>query len=185
MAFAMLQQRCNSSLGACSTARSSSSSSSTSSAPRRALLQMATQSPRNALVVTRAGGGAGGFDKSSNKKKADAIPDGFKRMDPELVGGSSAAAAATKSAAARPTKVGAGGAPVGVGWSKIGAIEEFVVGKATKPVITASGLQIMLYKWKGVVYCSDAASTAFQFPMTDAKVVVGVLFVFVFVFRFC
>jgi nitrite reductase/ring-hydroxylating ferredoxin subunit len=47
---------------------------------------------------------------------------------------------------------------------------EFEIGKTTKPLILASGKAIMLYRLGDKVFCSDANSTAYQYPLTDAKV---------------
>eukprot|EP00879_Flechtneria_rotunda_P002047 GHRR01002226.1.p1 GENE.GHRR01002226.1~~GHRR01002226.1.p1 ORF type:complete len:225 (+),score=52.89 GHRR01002226.1:244-918(+) len=44
------------------------------------------------------------------------------------------------------------------------------LGKATKPVELATGRVLMLYKFDNKVYISDANSTAYQYPMTDARV---------------
>lgn len=42
------------------------------------------------------------------------------------------------------------------------------VGKTAKPFELASRT-VMLYKFDGMVYVSDAQSTAYQYPMTDAR----------------
>jgi hypothetical protein len=42
------------------------------------------------------------------------------------------------------------------------------VGKTAKPFELASRT-VMLYKFEGMVYVSDAQSTAYQYPMTDAR----------------
>eukprot|EP00877_Chromochloris_zofingiensis_P012016 jgi/Chrzof1/7068/Cz02g09170.t1 len=55
-------------------------------------------------------------------------------------------------------------------WSKLADLSVFELGKTTKPIITASNIPLMLYKFQGRVYCSDANSTAYKYPLTDAKV---------------
>ena len=44
------------------------------------------------------------------------------------------------------------------------------IGKNTKPIELATGRTLMLYKFENMVFISDANSTAYQFPMTDARV---------------
>lgn len=44
------------------------------------------------------------------------------------------------------------------------------IGKNTKPIELATGKTLMLYKFDGMLYISDANSTAYQYPMVDAKV---------------
>ena len=46
--------------------------------------------------------------------------------------------------------------------------QDFPVGKTAKPFELASRT-IMVYKFDGMVFASDAASTAYQYPMTDAQ----------------
>lgn len=49
-------------------------------------------------------------------------------------------------------------------------VNDIPIGKNTKPVELATGRTLMLYKFENMVFISDANSTAYQFPMTDAKV---------------
>ena len=42
--------------------------------------------------------------------------------------------------------------------------------RAIKPVTLASNSIVMLYKYGSLVYCSAPNSTAFQFPLTDARI---------------
>lgn len=42
-------------------------------------------------------------------------------------------------------------------------------GRPTLPVILRDKSAVVLYKWEDEVYCSDANSTAFKFPLVDAK----------------
>lgn len=39
-----------------------------------------------------------------------------------------------------------------------------------KAITLAAGRTLVLYKHQGIVYCSDVNSTAYQFPMADAKI---------------
>jgi nitrite reductase/ring-hydroxylating ferredoxin subunit len=50
----------------------------------------------------------------------------------------------------------------------VDAVASFV-SKPIKPVILATGRAIMLYKVGETVYCSDAASTAYSYPLADAN----------------
>lgn len=47
---------------------------------------------------------------------------------------------------------------------------DVAIGRNTKPIELATGRTLMLYKFENMVFISDANSTAYQFPMTDAKV---------------
>lgn len=38
-----------------------------------------------------------------------------------------------------------------------------------RPVELATGRTLMLYSFEGNIYVSDAASTAYQYPLVDAK----------------
>jgi hypothetical protein len=50
-------------------------------------------------------------------------------------------------------------------------VGDIPAGRVTKPVILGgSGQAIVLYSFKGKLYCSDSSSTAFQYPLVDAKV---------------
>ena len=42
-------------------------------------------------------------------------------------------------------------------------------GRPTLPVILRDKSAVVLYKWEDDVYCSDANSTAFKFPLVDAS----------------
>ena len=45
-------------------------------------------------------------------------------------------------------------------------------GKQTKSIIMPGNKQaIVVYRADGEVYCSDASSTAYQFPLSNAKVI--------------
>jgi len=46
--------------------------------------------------------------------------------------------------------------------------QDMPLGKTAKPVELASRT-IMVYRFDGMVFVSDAASTAYQYPMTDAR----------------
>lgn len=43
----------------------------------------------------------------------------------------------------------------------------------TLPVITSNGIALVLYRVDGTYFCSDANSTAYRFPMSDAKIFQG------------
>eukprot|EP00803_Ostreobium_quekettii_P001458 evm.model.scf_161.13 EVM.evm.TU.scf_161.13 scf_161:124603-128203(-) len=58
------------------------------------------------------------------------------------------------------------------GWEEMGTVDGFK-GKNTQSVILDSGVAFVLYTVDGTVYCSDANSTAFKFPLSDAKIVKG------------
>ena len=45
--------------------------------------------------------------------------------------------------------------------------------RPTKAVVLKDKSVVMLYNVDGDVYCSDANSTAFQYPLTHAKIVKG------------
>ena len=44
-------------------------------------------------------------------------------------------------------------------------------GKPTLPKILRDNTAIVLYKVGGELYCSDANSTAFKFPLIDANII--------------
>lgn len=46
--------------------------------------------------------------------------------------------------------------------------QDMPVGKTAKPIELASRA-VMVYRFDGMVFVSDAASTAYQYPMTDAR----------------
>ena len=45
--------------------------------------------------------------------------------------------------------------------------------RPTRAVVLKDKSVVMLYKVNGDVYCSDANSTAFKFPLTHAKILKG------------
>ena len=47
--------------------------------------------------------------------------------------------------------------------------------RPTRAVVLKDKSVVMLYNVDGEVYCSDANSTAFKFPLTHAKIVKGKL----------
>lgn len=47
-------------------------------------------------------------------------------------------------------------------------MNDFPLGKTTKPIELATRT-VMVYKFDGRVFVSDASSTAYQYPLTDAK----------------
>ncbi len=51
----------------------------------------------------------------------------------------------------------------------VDAVQSFV-SKPIKPIILATGKAICLYKVGDQIYCSDANSTAYQYPLADANI---------------
>lgn len=47
-------------------------------------------------------------------------------------------------------------------------VQDFPLGRTAKPIELATR-NVMVYKFDGMVFVSDAASTAYQYPMTDAR----------------
>ena len=45
--------------------------------------------------------------------------------------------------------------------------------QAICPVITTTGLPVMLYRVREKVFCSEANATAYRFPMNDARIFDG------------
>lgn len=58
-------------------------------------------------------------------------------------------------------------------WISVGSLAEFPEDRATRAVVLKDKSVVMLYNVDGDVYCSDANSTAFKFPLTHAKIVKG------------
>lgn len=57
------------------------------------------------------------------------------------------------------------------GWTRIADISEIPTERRTLPVEVSSVLSVMLYLTpSGRLFCSDANSTAFKFPLTDAVI---------------
>lgn len=56
------------------------------------------------------------------------------------------------------------------GWKRVGDLSIFPFDRNTKPV-EIDNVALMLYKFNGMVYVSDARSTAYQYPLTDAKLI--------------
>ncbi|KAK9809056.1 hypothetical protein WJX72_008605 [[Myrmecia] bisecta] len=56
-------------------------------------------------------------------------------------------------------------------WVPVARLDELTEEKPTKPIILKDGTAIMLYQVDDEIYCSDANSTAFQFPLANAKIV--------------
>ncbi|KAK9865964.1 hypothetical protein WJX84_008882 [Apatococcus fuscideae] len=57
------------------------------------------------------------------------------------------------------------------GWEIAAFLSDFPADRPTKPLFLDDGTAIMLYRaLDGNVYCTNANSTAFQFPLTNAKV---------------
>ncbi|KAI8474048.1 MAG: hypothetical protein J3K34DRAFT_518543 [Monoraphidium minutum] len=118
---------------------------------------------------------SGGFGKTSNKKKVNtsggmAIPLPKQKKEkaaappppPGAPVGAAVAAAAAQAAAAR-TK--------GSDWAVVGKVDElFSAEKPARPVILPSGVKVCVYKFGSKVFASQLESTAYQFPLFDAKV---------------
>ncbi|GBF87826.1 hypothetical protein Rsub_00537 [Raphidocelis subcapitata] len=59
----------------------------------------------------------------------------------------------------------------GSGWVTLGKVAElFTLEKPNRPIILPSGVKICIYKFGNKVFASELESTAFQFPLFDAKV---------------
>ncbi|DBA96892.1 TPA: hypothetical protein ACH3X3_013047 [Trebouxia sp. C0006] len=58
-------------------------------------------------------------------------------------------------------------------WISVGSLAEFPGDRPTRAVVLKDKSVVMLYNVDGDVYCSDANSTAFKFPLTHAKIVKG------------
>ncbi|KAG1658722.1 hypothetical protein FOA52_002737 [Chlamydomonas sp. UWO 241] len=54
------------------------------------------------------------------------------------------------------------------GWRGVGTLSEMFVAKPTKAAVV-NETQLCVYQWNGRVYASAANSTAFQYPLIDAK----------------
>lgn len=109
-----------------------------------------------------------GFGKS-NKKKVDTsggsyTTAGKRRVNivEELSGGSGKSQQQAATSTPKPDTA--------AGWIEIADVSLFS-SKQVKPVILAAGKAVMLYQHNNKVYCSDANSTAFEYPLTDAKIV--------------
>jgi hypothetical protein len=56
------------------------------------------------------------------------------------------------------------------GWTDLKLkADAFPLGKTAKPVELVGGRALMVYRYDGKVFVSDANSTAYQYPMTDAR----------------
>lgn len=55
-------------------------------------------------------------------------------------------------------------------WYSVARMSDFKDGKQTHPVILANNQAIVLYNVGGKLYCSDANSTAFKFPLVNAEI---------------
>ncbi|KAK9822950.1 hypothetical protein WJX74_008206 [Apatococcus lobatus] len=57
------------------------------------------------------------------------------------------------------------------GWETAARLSDFPADRPTKPLFLDDGTAIMLYRAvDGNVYCTNANSTAFQFPLTNARI---------------
>ena len=63
------------------------------------------------------------------------------------------------------------GSTPGEGWFEVANIDVFSDGRDKKPIILANGQSLMLYKVDDDLYASEANSTAYKFPLTDAKII--------------
>ncbi|WIA30630.1 hypothetical protein OEZ86_000708 [Tetradesmus obliquus] len=137
------------------------------SCSRRPFSSSTTPPVISRLVVCKAGG-AGGFGKSNKKKVSTeggmVIPEDGKRVKKSYLADSDSKAA---------SKAAADGAPPGFpnDWIDLKLkASDVPFGKNTKTVELAAGKVLMLYKFENMVFVSDANSTAYQYPMVDAKV---------------
>ena len=55
-------------------------------------------------------------------------------------------------------------------WYGVAKLSDFKEGKQTHPVILANNQAIVLYNIDGALFCSDANSTAFKFPLVNAEI---------------
>ncbi|GAB4823200.1 hypothetical protein N2152v2_010246 [Parachlorella kessleri] len=55
------------------------------------------------------------------------------------------------------------------GWTKVASLQDFV-SKPIKAIILDDGKAVCVYKVGDNVYCSDANSTAYQYPLVDASI---------------
>ena len=122
--------------------------------------------PQRAVVRPTASGGFGKSTKKQTKpKKETNLVQELRQLAAEESGSEGAAAAAGR----RSKDADPPGFPTDWVDTKFKA-SEFEIGKTNKPLILASGKSIMLYRLRDKVFCSDANSTAFQYPLIDAKV---------------
>ncbi|KAK9915717.1 hypothetical protein WJX75_003085 [Coccomyxa subellipsoidea] len=56
-------------------------------------------------------------------------------------------------------------------WVPVAMVSEFKDGKDTLPKILRDNSAIVLYQVGSEIYCSDANSTAFKFPLIDANII--------------
>lgn len=62
--------------------------------------------------------------------------------------------------------------PISEDWIRLCSFEEVQASpKPTKPVILRTGAAVVVYYVGGRLYCSDAYSTAFKYPLADANIV--------------
>eukprot|EP01023_Acetabularia_acetabulum_P055350 TRINITY_DN6382_c0_g1_i3.p2 TRINITY_DN6382_c0_g1~~TRINITY_DN6382_c0_g1_i3.p2 ORF type:complete len:151 (+),score=4.06 TRINITY_DN6382_c0_g1_i3:157-609(+) len=67
-----------------------------------------------------------------------------------------------------------GGKGLSDNWAKTCNISDFQEGKMTKAVeIKSIGKNLIVYKIGDDIYCSDASSTAFQYPLGHATIIQG------------
>eukprot|EP00210_Caulerpa_lentillifera_P007739 g7385.t1 len=59
------------------------------------------------------------------------------------------------------------------GWIELANAAEFKESRPTLPVITDKGIAVVIYKYRDDYFCSDANSTAYQFPLNNAKIFDG------------
>lgn len=113
---------------------------------------------------------AAGFGKSNKKiistDGAYAGVKGKKRLDDEFAKNRGPSSSAPQQAeGAAPSYDLAEGT-----WAAVGDAAAMFAEKAIKPVILATGKSLCVYKVGDDVFCSDAASTAYQYPLVDGKV---------------
>ena len=59
------------------------------------------------------------------------------------------------------------------GFINVGNLADFPAGRTNKAVRLANGVDLMLFLHGGEAYCAEAYSTAYKFPLSDAKVTAG------------
>mmetsp|Transcript_14546 Transcript_14546/g.31674 ORF Transcript_14546/g.31674 Transcript_14546/m.31674 type:complete len:214 (-) Transcript_14546:888-1529(-) len=124
------------------------------------------QRPARRVVVTRASKGFGKSSKSRVETEAAPASSATPAKQNVRVSKESEKEAAKTSASAESPR----GVEPQKGWRDLGDISELFAKKAVKVVDVGSGVAVVVYQHKEKVYCSEAMSTAYQFPLVDAKI---------------
>lgn len=121
-----------------------------SSTPRRTTHRATT---RTRLIVSNAGFGSSSSKSSGPSGKSQKAPKITRYLDVEVP---------TTSTASDPE-----------GWFRVPDIsfERTFLSKPIKAIILDTGKAICLFKVDATVYCTDANSTAYQYPLADASII--------------